>query len=97
MAQTTEEEVQEIDWDDLEAAGHKFTMVHGFDLGQSKYICENCGAFIVIAGMGRPVLELWHHPHREDRKCEERRGTGPSLQTKMDQLHVRMVERLSDT
>lgn len=84
---------ERIDWDALEAAGHDFAMIAPLECGHSRYICEHCGAFLLLSAMR---IEIWHHPHREDRTCEPRRGTGPLLSKKLLELMHRDLKRLED-
>jgi hypothetical protein len=84
-----------VDWDALEEAGHLFMMVAPYAQGLSYYVCENCATFMITSGLS-PKIEVWHHPHREDRSCEPRRSQAETLETKLAALQARMVDRLKD-
>lgn len=88
------DEPEDLDWDALEKAGHEFTLVATLSMGTSKYVCENCGALLVTGHWDKPKIEVWYHPHRDDRSCEQRRGLGPSLRVLMERLVFRQLDRI---
>jgi competence CoiA-like predicted nuclease len=83
-----------LDFDALENAGHDFVLVSPVMQGLSHYMCENCGTLMVSYQGDR--IEIWHHPHRQDRACEPRRSTGQTLYQKIQELHARQFNRMQN-
>lgn len=87
--------LDKIDWDALEDVGHAFTHLHHLH-GQSWYVCENCGAVMVVENS---EIVLFHSPPHVDAsaaRCVQIEGPQrTSLKEKIQILIDRDIERLN--
>jgi len=82
---------EEIDFDALEAKGHNLTLVAPLHAGRSCYVCENCGAFVLVKAN---VIAIWYHPHRSNDSCDPAREGGRALYDQLRALDLRELEKI---
>lgn len=88
-----------VDWDALEEAGHDLTHCGMLQAGTSLYVCEGCGAFMLVRHEG---IELFHLPPGSKATQEACDGAEhdldgrTTLKEKLEALRDADLERLKE-